>query len=93
MNRLIADGNTLEVIKTSSSYLEDDINDLKMMYTVGLYISAKTHRNDNELKTASLLLKSACEINPNSLIYLELLASLYNEQGKQKKQKTPLRRL
>jgi tetratricopeptide (TPR) repeat protein len=87
VNRLIADGNTLEVIKTSKRYLENDINDHEMMYSVGRYISSKTHRNDSELKTASSLLKSACEINPNSLIYLELLASLYNDQGKSKKAK------
>jgi tetratricopeptide (TPR) repeat protein len=87
VNSLIADGNTKEVFKTSEEYLSKNINDHEMMYTVARYISTKTLRKDNEMKKATSLLKTASEINPNSLFYLELLALLYNDQGNTKKAK------
>ena len=85
VNRLIAEENTSEVLRSSENYLENNANDHEMMYTVGRYISTKTPRKDNELKKATSLIKSASEIIPSSLIYLELLGSLYNDQGKSKK--------
>lgn len=88
VNRLIADGNTMEVIEVSEDYLMDSPNDHEMMYTIGRHLSTKSDRNDNEIKKATSLIKNASRINPNSLIYLDLLGSLYDDQGKAKKVKS-----
>ena len=92
MNRLIADGNTQEVLTISDNYLKTNVNDHEMMYIVGRYISTKNHSNEDEIETAVSLLKTASKINPQSLIYLDLLASLYNDQGDTKKAKSTLER-
>lgn len=90
VNRLIADKNTQEVLDVSERYLRNHTNDHQMMYIVARYISNKTHPDEDELKTAMSLSKRASRINPESLIYLELLASLYNDRGDTKDAKNTL---
>ena len=90
INRLIADGNTSEVLEVSENYLESSPNDHEMMYILGRYISTKSDRNESETKKAISLIKDASKINPNSLIYLDLLASLYVDKGESKKLKVTL---
>ncbi len=90
VNRLIADGNTSDVLKISEDYLDNSPNDHELMYIVGRYLSTKSGRNDNETKEAISLAKDASKINPNSLIYLDLLASLYDDVGDSKKVKFTL---
>mgnify|MGYP000161708482 CR=1 FL=1 len=76
----------------AKDYLLNNPSDHEMMYTIGRYLSTKSDRNDKEVKKATSLIKDASSINPNSLIYLDLLASLYEDQGKSKKVKSTFER-
>ena len=90
VNRLIADENTEEVLDVSSQYLQDHGKDHQMMYMVARYISNTIEPDKDELKKAISLSKKASKLNPDSLIYLELLAALYNDKGDAKEARKTL---
>jgi len=88
INRLIADGNTNEVLGVSKAYLNDHNKDHEMMYSVARYIGSKNDRSEDELDQAVDLLESAVKLMPKHLIYLDLLANKYVEQVRPKKAKS-----
>lgn len=90
INRLMADQSTEKVLALSDQYLKDHGKDHHMMYIVARYISNSNNIDDKELKKATSLMKSAIQLNPKSLIYLELLASLYTDRDKTKDAKNIL---
>lgn len=82
INRLIAEDNAEEVLATGNQYLEKSSNDHEFLYTVSRYLSNRNDRTENQLSKASEFMELAIQLDTSSLIYLDLLAKIYSDQGK-----------
>lgn len=82
ITRLIAESNLNEVLQISNQYLATASQDHEFQYTVARFLSNRSGRTEVDLLKASQLMETATEIEPESLIYLDLLGKIYTEQGK-----------
>ena len=87
INRLISQGETEEIHEIAKHYLKDENGDHEMKYTLSRYLSMKDDRSKKDLKEAVSMMKDAVALVPNSLIYFDLLGSLYVDLRKDKKAK------
>jgi thiol-disulfide isomerase/thioredoxin len=82
ISRLIAEDNLNEVMDNCNEYLSLSSKDHEYQYTVARFLTNRVNRTEENLLKASELMESAVRIEPTSLIYLELLAIIYSDQGK-----------
>ncbi len=82
VSRLISNDNLEKVLSISDQYLQTASQDHEYKYTVARYLANRVNKKEENLLKASELMESAIEIEPTSLIYLELLGKIYSAQGK-----------
>jgi len=85
VNRLMLEQDKDQVVSMSSSYLNSEPTDHEMMYMVARFLVSQDSLSDDDLAKSAKLMESATAIFPKSVIYLDLLGSIYSEQGNQKR--------
>ena len=80
--RLIVENNINEVLQLSDEYLTTSSQDHEFQYTVARFLTNRSDSSEDDLVKASNLMKTASEIKPESLIYLDLLGKIYTDLGK-----------
>lgn len=82
ISRLISDNNTDEVLILGNKYLSTNSKDHEILYTIARFLTYKKNRTEGDLVQAGKYMESAVGINPEALIYLDILGDIYTEQDK-----------
>lgn len=82
ISRLILENDINEVLLIGNQYLSINPQDHEILYTIGRFLTYRKNRTFDNLLKASEFMESAIEINPESLIYLDLLGDIYTKQDK-----------
>jgi len=84
-NRLILERDKDQLITTAKSYLDRTPDDHEMMYLVARFLMNQQEVSDKDLSSSRKMMIRAHDLVPKSVVYLDLLGSIYSEQGNIKK--------
>ena len=82
ISRLISDNDIEEVLRIGNQYFAMHPQDHEILYTIARYLTFRKSRTTDNLHVASKYMESAIKINAESLIYLDLLGTIYSDQDK-----------
>ncbi|MEM9548833.1 MAG: thioredoxin family protein [Bacteroidota bacterium] len=81
ISRLIADKKINEVLRLTDQYQLAVTDDHEFLYKVAHFLANRTNSTAEHLNKAAQLLEKSLELKPSSLIYIELLGSIYLRKG------------